>query len=369
MKRFLIVTRSFFPVISPRSFRATELACELSRQGHYVKVATCFRDDFDYESYGLKHNIQFKNLGKENLKQFKNTGKPLFNFIVRALNRLLLMLIEFPDIQLLPKVVRALRGERGYDTLISVAVPYPVHWGVALADTFGIKAARIWVADCGDPYMGDEIDTFRKLFYFRYIEKWFFKKTDFITIPVSTGMKGYYPEFHAKIRVIPQGFNFNEFELPVAHIPNIPITFVYAGGFIPFKRDPRPFLDYLLKSETDFKFYIFTRKTELVSSHQKLLKGKLIVRDYVPRNELIPFIAKADFLVNFDNNTDTHSPSKLIDYAISGRPILNIRSDINEEIIEQFLNRDYSGALEILDMNSYRIENVAAGFVNLDLKQ
>jgi len=34
MTKILIVSNAFYPEISPRSFRTTELAKELSRQGH-----------------------------------------------------------------------------------------------------------------------------------------------------------------------------------------------------------------------------------------------------------------------------------------------------------------------------------------------
>ena len=46
-KKILIVTRLFHPEITPRAFRAYELAKEFSRQGHDVTVLTTERE-FDY---------------------------------------------------------------------------------------------------------------------------------------------------------------------------------------------------------------------------------------------------------------------------------------------------------------------------------
>ena len=77
--------------------------------------------------------------------------------------------------------------ETGYDLLISVAVPYPIHWGIARIRTKGNKMGKIWVADCGDPYYGCKTDSFKKMFYFKYIEKWFCRKTDYISVPKSNG--------------------------------------------------------------------------------------------------------------------------------------------------------------------------------------
>ncbi len=38
--RLLLVSNAFYPEISPRSYRATELAREFCRQGHDVVVVT-----------------------------------------------------------------------------------------------------------------------------------------------------------------------------------------------------------------------------------------------------------------------------------------------------------------------------------------
>ena len=363
-KRILIVSRSFFPAISPRSFRATELAREFARQGKSVKVITSFVDGVDYNEMAITMDMQFKNLGKEKLRAFKLQDNEPLILAKRLINRLLHLVFEFPDIQLIPLVVKALKREANYNLIISIAVPYPIHWGVAMARTSKNKIADIWVADCGDPYMGDRIDTFRKLFYFKYIEKWFCRKADYLTIPVGESMKGYYDEFHYKIRIIPQGFSFGETTFS-GKVFNHPIRFAYAGNIIPVNRDPRPFLDYLCTLTVDFKFIIYTKKVDLINNYGSRLKEKLEIRDYIPRNELLPILASMDFLVNFDNNTNIHTPSKLIDYAITRRPILNVTSNLDKSAISSFLARDYSKAYIIKDIEQYNISKVVGKFLEL----
>jgi hypothetical protein len=50
-------------------------------------------------------------------------------------------------------------------------------------------------------------------------------------------------------------------------------------------------------------------------------------------------LSKSDFLVNIDNAESVQSPSKLIDYKIAGRPILNIKKGkIDEKIVDEFLD-------------------------------
>lgn len=363
-KRILIICSDFYPTISPRSFRATELAKEFARQGNYVKVILPFLDNVDYSLLSNEQGIKFANLGKLKYKELDLKGIQSLVLIKRAINRLMLMLFEYPDIQIIPPLVRALRKENGYDLVISVAVPYPIHWGVAWSRSSKHRIASTWVADCGDPYMGDRIDTFRKLFYFGFIEKWFCHKADYLTIPVKDAFDAYYREFHGKIRVIPQGYNFNSIDLP-AVVHNNPVTFAYAGNITPVTRDPRPFLDYLGTIKDNFRFYIYTRRVDLVSDYKEILGERLEIRDYIPRENLLTILASMDFLVNFDNNTVVHSPSKLIDYALTRRPILNIKPDLDKRLISAFLARDYSGSLVISDLEQYDIVRVAAKFLEI----
>ena len=69
--------------------------------------------------------------------------------------------------------------------------------------------------------------------------------------------------------------------------------------------------------------------------------------------------------MNFDNNTGVQVPSKLIDYALTGRPVLNIKAKIEHERIVEFLNGDYSGKFNLEDIQNYNIENVVKKFLAL----
>jgi len=221
------------------------------------------------------------------------------------------------------------------------------------------------VADCGDPYMGEKTDTFRKWFYFKYVEQWSMRKADFISIPVETGREGYYPEFHAKIHIIPQGFKFEAIRNKENFVANKLPIFAYAGGFIPGMRDPREFLSFLLTITADFRFVVYTNNRGLMEPFQALLGHKLVIKDYIPRNELMEVLTQMDFLVNFDNNTGVQLPSKLIDYALVGRPVMNIVKNFDTHSVMQFLSGNYDGAMKIDGIEQYRIENVCNKFLEL----
>jgi hypothetical protein len=363
-KKILLVSNGFYPEISPRSYRATELAKEFISQGHQVTVISKNRD-YDYTDFLRTYPITLKMWKKPFLKPLPTSSGGLLGLIYRVLSRLMLMFLEYPSIDNMFKVRSMLKSEEDYDLLISFAVPYPVHWGVAMSRSVKKRIASKWIADCGDPYMGDVLDTYKKLFYFKYLEKWFCRKADFLSIPIESAIEGYYPEFHKKIKIIPQGFQFEINKVEKKEPRNTVPTFAYAGGFIKGVRDPEPLLRYLVSLNIPFKFKVFTNMPEVLNDYSDELKDKLVVSGYIPRNDLMKELVKMDFLVNFDNNTKLNSPSKLIDYAIVNRPVINITTDIDEDAVLNFLQGNYSNRMDLPNPDQYHISNVAKSFLNL----
>lgn len=363
-KRILLVSNGFFPEISARSFRATELAIEFARQGHDVKVISKHRD-YDYTGFLAENHIRFAMWGVSKCPEIPDFQGRFAKLTGRILTRVLGLLFEYPAIENMFKVRKILKNESGYDLMISFAVPHPVHWGVAWVKSKRHMIADKWIADCGDPYMGDLLDTFRHPFYFSYLEKWFCRKADYITVPISGAIRGYYPEFHHKIRIIPQGFSFTLDSVEPTNPSDEVPSFAYAGEFIPGVRDPEKLLILLSTIDSPFKFYIFTNRPESVKKYQVQLKDKLIISNYIPRNELMRVFSRMNFLINFDNNSDRNSPSKLIDYAISGKPVLNIKTKFLADEVRAFINGDYSGKMIMPDVGNYHITKVAGMFLKL----
>lgn len=363
-RRILIVSASFYPTISPRSLRTTELAKEFARQGHEV-VVYIPENGYDYSEFILKYPIQINYLGRLQFKQIQLKGKGFEILIRRVIRRVTRLLFEYPNIELMFKVSKHLRSESGFDILISIAAPHPIHWGVAKIWSGKNKPAEIWIADCGDPYMGITADTFRKMFYFKYVEKWFSRKADYISIPYKGGISGYYPEFQDKIRIIPQGFDLYTLNLPeYKKTINYPI-FAYAGSLFPGQHDPRPLMDFLSDFKSEFRFILYTRETSMILPYKEKMGKKLIIRDYIPREELLGILAGMDFLINFGYSTGTQLPHKLIDYAISGRPVLNISTEPDFSILQEFMDGNYSGRLNLASPDDYDIRKVTGSFLQL----
>jgi glycosyltransferase involved in cell wall biosynthesis len=368
-KKILIVSRSFYPLNSPRSFRATELAKEFARQKHKVTVLT-HRENSIHTNFEKEHGVKIKDLGKPRLKPIQAKGKGIIYFLFRGLKRVANLLIEYPNIELVAMVSRALKQESGYDLLISIAVPHPIHWGVAKIWKKDSKnnPAQIWVADCGDPYMKQENDSFKKPFYFGWIEKWFCRKADYLSVPTPTSYKGYYKEFHKKIKVIPQGFRFEDYTfLQQVNKKEAIIKFGYGGSFIPKRRDPKEFLELLLKLEEKytFEFHVYTKSSYYIEGYAKR-SNSILIHEPVDRMTLMSIFSTFDFLVNFQNVGDKQTPSKLIDYLILDKPILNIETgNLDNVNVEAFLRGNFSKSLKIKNPGQYRIENIVSEFISL----
>lgn len=365
-KKILIVCKSFFPENSPRSFRATELAKEAVRQGHDVTVLTEERD-FDYSLFLQKHPIKLKSYGRQKWKDLAPSKWKLIGDWKRKFGRLLFLLFEYPNIEIVNLLNKALKKESGYDLMISIAVPHPIHWGIARASGKKQTIAKTWVADCGDPFMGNKLESIPPPFYFSFFEKSFCRKADFISIPTEGAKIAYYPEFHDKIKIIPQGFNFDEVKL-ADYTPNAKPTFGYAGGVaLEGVRSPVKLIKFLLEQDYDFTFHLYaTGGRELIQHFEDQYPEKIVLHNRIPREDLLNHLSSFDFLVNLDNGTTVQKPSKLIDYAITGRPVLNLLGENpNFEIVKEFLHGNYQNQMRMDSLEDFNIKNVFGNFLAL----
>jgi hypothetical protein len=366
-KKILIITHGFFPELTPRAFRATELAKEFCRQGHYVTVMAPEKNNIN--TLLEKYPIEFLSLGKLTWKLPKLRRLGFFSRLInKFINRILPLFFAFPDIELVFKIYKKLKQtDRKWDLLISIAVPYPIHWGVStIWSSNKNNFAKLWIADCGDPYCIQENDTFQPPFYFHWIEKWFMRKVNFITVPTRDSYRGYFSEFHNKIRVIPQGFKFDDIKKRKV-IQDDKVRFGYGGSFILGKRDPSELLSFLsgLDNSINFEFHIFTTFTNMVDKFAQNDK-RIVLHTPIDRVELLEYFSGLNFVVNFSNQGTIQTPSKLIDYVIIEKPILNIvTGNLNQNEVLNFLKGDYTGQYKIPNPESYRIEEVTKSFLSL----
>jgi hypothetical protein len=173
------------------------------------------RNDKEHNDFENKYGIKINDLGPRPMPK-KIPPKGWLHWVKRAQKRVLQLLFEYPSIKLMSQTRRILKCESNYDLLISVAVPFPIHWGVASVWNTARqrdKLANTWVADCGDPFMHSKHDSFPKMPWFHYFENKFLRKADFVTVPFEEMIDLFNPRYKSKFRVIPQGFKFNNEDL------------------------------------------------------------------------------------------------------------------------------------------------------------
>ena len=359
--KIVLIGQWAYPEQNPRAQRAWQLGVRLAKDGHDVTLYALLGKEYDYSGIFESCGLKVRNLGISKNGLADSEGRKSKRLVSRVIKTLVNEYALFPGGDFDPMVKRALAREGEMDLLISIASPHAIHW--AVAKHIDRTKVRTWVADCGDPFMLNPFDRHRPCM--EKLERLWCSKCDFITVPLEEARQSYYPEYSEKIKVIPQGFDFESVKLP-EYSPNAIPTFVFAGKAYPGLRDPGNFLKYLSTCGKPLSFVVHTNTPELFT--KGAVPEGMTVNGVIPRDELLVRLASADFLVNITNPSTVQSPSKLIDYGLSGRPVLDISSDFTDaerDNFESFLAGDYSCAHSIEGLERYDIRRIASAFIAL----
>ena len=359
--RILIISQNTYPVNGPRAFRTQELSEELARQGHDVTLYTV-HGDIDYAEYEKETGVKMRTINPH-FPLGANDGKFRYGVVNRLLYHYFHRLLMYPEVDFHFLVDSAIRKEKGVALLITIAWPHSIHSGAARSKKKHPESfPKKWIADCGDPYFLNPFGRAPK--YMEKYERSWCEAVDYISVPTEGSKDGYFPEYRDKIRVIPQGFDFSKTPIAGYKKNDVP-TFIFCGSVYPGKRDVRSFMDFLLKWDKPYKFKLLMH-SPLDAKYETESNGQIEYITGKGRKEVIMECSKADFLINVINPNTSQTPSKLIDYGISGRPVLDISNDFCEqEIFEEFCQGDYTHQLRLPDLEQYKIENVAKQFVEL----
>jgi hypothetical protein len=383
-KKILITTYFFYPSNTPRAFRITALAKCLSQKGYTVTVVT--NTKYDFETFSAETGIEVISIAEKvsltpvktvSFEALHTNSTTLFENIVSrfktSIRKLLLFLL--PDGHLFSfafKLCLQLKKLKvnEFDVVISNSNPFVVHLGTALALSKS-KFKNISIAETGDPYFYSQ---YVLAFYQKYIEKWTLSKFTYITVPVENAVNDY--QFFGmlnKVKVVPHGFFLNEIE-PAKFNPNDILSFAFAGRLYKNIRNPANFLTYLVEEceNINFQFILFTDlrnkdTLEILTPFITSLSNKLIIRPMLPRVDCIEQLSQMDFLVNFNNDTNNQTPSKLVDYTLAKRPIISMSNNfcqIESEIFNEYIDKNYTSYVPI-DISDFDIQNVVKKFEGL----
>lgn len=362
-KRILMTTHSYYPENNPRAFRAYELYNELVKRGYIVDVIIGsirrFISHNEMKEYFAKVSENNNSCMKMVSSQRSKRDNKLRTFIRYFIGER--FIITHMDFFLNSMDLN------NYDCVISIGTPFYVHMAVA-KKLRSLDKKIVSICDNGDPFYNYKKKD--KAWYFKGIQKNTFKSFDYVCTPIYNAVN-YYAKYveREKIKVIPQGFNFDNVYLKDYVKNDIP-TFAFAGRFYEDIRNPESFLIYLCSLNFDFKFIMFTSMEgnvyeNILLKYKELLGDKLEINPFIPREECIYRLSGMDFLVNLENTLSVQYPSKLIDYALTKRPILSFNQNkIPKDMFMQFAKGDYRGQVEV-NLDEYNIKTVCQQFVNL----
>jgi len=191
-----------------------------------------------------------------------------------------------------------------------------------------------------------------------------FRKASAITPTVRATLDGYaalFPESASKMNLIPPLAHLHDKDLHTAPIfpDDGTIRLVFLGTLYERFREPK----FLLRLFADLLNTNLSHKLELhffgvldgcrkhFEPYQSLLGKKLFLHGIVSHRVAAQVMAEAGILVNLGNETPYQLPSKVVEYASTGKPILNIVKDKKDPSLE-ILN-EFPAALSLFTDASY----------------
>jgi len=235
-----------------------------------------------------------------------------------------------------------LLAEQQYDALVTVSNPYSCHLvGLAARN----QQSRLpWLVDLGDPFSELTAEPVNNLRLYRAanrrLERRVLQAADHVSVTTPETASSYarqFPQAAGKLHVIP----------PVLVLPNCqqvlcagngrsanrrPRRLVYAGSLYRSIRNPRGLLQLFARLLTlpetqDLELHFYGRTEDCSQEFQpyrSLLGRKILIHGSVDRTIVWEQMNAAHALINLGNATTTQLPSKIIEYAATGRPIINV---------------------------------------------
>jgi len=347
----LIVSFQYWPALSARSFRWTALAERWASEGREVQVV-CARSP-DRPAFEAVRGVRVHRVGPAWMESLRGAARPadgraesdrgVIRRTAAAAARTIWHAVYWPDTSCTwyfaaRAKARELIAAGAPQALVTVS---PTFTAVAVGRSIARDAGRgfHWLIDLGDPFsFADEAPPNNFLLYRRLntrFERSCFAMADSISVTTSETRDRYaalFPESAGKIAMIPPLVDFPEIGGPAAPPRADRRRLVFLGRLYPSIRRP----DYLLSlfaslaeepggERYELHFFGDSWQCEAdFAPHKRMLGRNLFVHGPVPRERAIAEMRSADVLVNIGNDTRYQLPSKIVEYAMTGRPILNI---------------------------------------------
>lgn len=378
MARYLVVTYDFPPKNSPRAFRWGTIAEYLAKQGHQVDVVTQGTDNMHAYVQGVTvypakefllgcfrtaqggNHIDFN---QEDLAavatdpRWKTKLKTGFTSGIKWAHDTIWQNIYWPDFATLwifpaLKTAKGLIKKHHYDALVSVSHPFSGHViGLKLKKSF---PNLYWMADMGDPFsiMKDIPLNNYKLYgnYNHRVEQDVFNLADVISVTTQETKTEYAPwlppESFDKIKVMPPLFKPAQGSKPTVKSKD-KLRLFYCGSLCKSIRNPSFLLQLFAKlagetfNSKQLELHItgdICDTEECFAPYHDLLGKQIFLHGQQPKETVQEMMAASNVLINICNDTLYQLPSKVAEYASSGKPILNFVKSKKDASVQFFEN-------------------------------
>jgi glycosyltransferase involved in cell wall biosynthesis len=370
--KVLIVTHNYAPDRAPRAFRWTAIAEYWAQAGVHVDVVTTGRaGNKVFETVNGVHVYRVGERGYGRFRRIFVTERPARDTpsrqrsgalaVAAKLGKLLYdatwKRLYWPDHAAFwywaarRQALRLCRTHI-YDSVITVSHPFTGH-------LIGLKLKKVfpnlrWIADVGDPFsLGGTVSFNNEPLYGtlnRWAEAQVYARCDAISVTVEgcrDAVAEIFADTKSKIEVIPPLLSLN----PAPNAParrnsdDTATILVYLGVLYARIRRPDALLalfSAMYERDPTFQLHFYGDSQGCETDfhpYTHLIGRAIFIHGPVPRDRVGSIMQAADILVNIGNETSYQLPSKLVEYASTGRPIMNIsanRSDTTSDFLANY---------------------------------
>lgn len=373
--RILIVTYSYAPAVNARAFRWTAIAEYWAAQGHVVDVIVAWAPARARSE--TRNGVTIHRVGgrvAERLRALLNRAGPhavsttggrqlpssfkqsIFAAVMRGMKWLhdrTWKRVYWPDSACLwyfaaKRKARTLLREGDFDALITSSLPFTDHLvGKAL---MWVKPDIVWLADIGDPFCFLDLTPhnnptlYRRLNY--YADESVFNSADVLSVTTEQTRDCYvqlFPQAENRLHVLgPLLLPSTKWQKKQV-FPSDGITrLVYVGTLYRTIRNPEPILEFfseLLRQRPNgqIELHFFGTINDCgpcFDRYPDLLGKRIFLHGVVDRDTALSALQDATALINIGNDTKYQLPSKVLEYAASGRPLINVVKDDSDSSVE-----------------------------------
>ncbi len=380
--RLLVVSNFYTPMVSPRAFRWAAIAEYWAAQGHVVDVVCAWMSARPLHE--TLNGVHLHRVGKSLVQVLRGWvrqpgvegshgrqleassaggGKRRLTAFMKWVHNRTWKRVYWPDDACLWYFPAMIEGKRlltshDYNGLVTVSIPFTSHLvGLRLKREF---PSIPWIVDIGDPFSFSDAAPQNNHRIYRwlnhYAEEIVLATADAVTVTTDRTLERYailFPKSASKLHTVPPLVSITGSELGNDEVSSAlssdagKVRLMFIGSLNKNVRNP----DFLLQL---FARVLETPLADRVELHfvgeihdcgdsfrayRALLGEKIFLHGVVSHETAIQAMHEADILVNIGNRTAHQLPSKVVEYASTGKPILSLMSrpdDSSARLLESY---------------------------------